>query len=131
MLSKLITAKRTGRATNLLKMAPVLLFMLILSVSFANSTFAGWDRQSAPNDTLQGEVVAVDNLHNMSMLTLQSQKIGQFPNDQINIFMNNDTAVKICNARKPEKDIAVDRNATITYHEVQGLPLADRVTEKC
>ncbi len=132
MIKKLITAKGAGGETNLLTAAVVLLFALILIVSLANSTLAGWGKQAEQKDTLQGEVVAVDNLHHMGMLTLQSYKIGQFPNDQLNIFMNNDTSVKICNKGEPEKDIKVSRNATITYHEVQGLlPLADSVTEKC
>ncbi len=133
MIKKLITTKGAGRATNLLTAGLVLLFTLILSVSFANSTFAGWgSKQAEQKDTLRGEVVAVDNLHHMGMLTLQSYKIGQFPNDQLNIFMNKDTSVKICNKREPEKDIKVSHNATVTYHEVQGLlPLADSVAEKC
>ncbi len=132
MIKKLITAKGAGRATNFLTGVLVLLFTLVLIVSFANSTLAGWGKQAEQKDTLQGEVVAVDNLHHMGMLTLQSYKIGQFPNDQLNIFMNKDTSVKICDKREPGKDLKVSRNATITYHEVQGLlPLADSIAEKC
>ncbi len=133
MIKKLTTAKRSGGEINLLTALLVLLFTLILIVSFANSTLASWgNKQAGQKDTLQGEVVAVDHLHHMGMLTLQSYKIGQFPNDQLNIFMNKDTSVKICNKREPEKDIKVSRNATVTYHEVQGLlPLAYSVREKC
>jgi hypothetical protein len=105
---------------------------LIFSTPFANSAFVTGSQQAIQKDTLTGEVVVVDNLHHLGMLTLQSDKIGQYLNDQLNIFMNKNTWVRGCNESKPENDIKVIRNATVSYHEVQGLlPLADSVSEKC
>jgi hypothetical protein len=121
-----------GRA---LKLAATLIILFVAVMSgafFANNALAIGGQHARHEDTLKGEVVAVDNLHNINMLTLQSYKIGQFPNDQLNIFMNKNTSVKICSTREPEHDIKVDRKATVTYHEVQGLlPIADSVSEKC
>ena len=53
-------------------------------------------------------------------LTLRSDKIGNFPNDRLNIYK-----------REPSKDINVSRNATAAYREVSGLPVADAVSEQC
>jgi len=132
MIKKSITRREHVKAFNLLSGLVALLIVLSFSTSFTNSAFAIGSRQAIQKDTLTGEVVVVDNLHHLGMLTLQSSKIGQFPNDQLNIFMNKTTSVKVCSEREPEKDIKVNHKAIVTYHEVQGLlPLADSVSEKC
>jgi hypothetical protein len=105
---------------------------VMMSALFASSAVALASRQTIHEHALRGEVVAVDNLHHINMLTLESTKIGQYPNDQLNIFMNKNTSVKVCNERTAEHDIKVSHTATVRYHEVQGLlPLADYVMEKC
>jgi hypothetical protein len=132
MIKKSITRRGSGSGVNLLAKSFILLVILVFSTSFANSVPAAGSQQAEQKDTLKGEVVAVDNLHHISMLTLRSDEIGRFPNDRLNIFMNKNTSVKVCNEREPVKDINVSRNATVTYHEVQGLlPVADTVSEKC
>ena len=132
MIKKSITRRGSVKALNLLTGFVVLLIVLIFSTSFTNSALVIGSQQAIQKDTLTGEVVAVDSLHHLGMLTLQSDKIGQFPNNQLNIFMNKNTSVKVCSESEPENDIKVSRNATVTYHEVQGLlPLADSVSEKC
>ncbi|HUI45232.1 MAG TPA: hypothetical protein VL122_04450 [Nitrospirota bacterium] len=132
MIKKSITRRGSGSRVNLLAKFFILLVILVFSTSFANSVPAAGSQQAVQKDTLKGEVVAVDNLHHISMLTLRSDEIGRFPNDRLNIFMNKNTSVKVCNEREPVKDINVSRNATVTYHEVQGLlPVADTVSEKC
>ena len=132
MIKKLKARRGAVTELNLLMGLVILLIALIFSTSFSNSALAIGSGQAIQKGTLTGEVVAVDNLHHINMLTLQSDKIGQFPNDHLNIFMNKNTSVRICSEREPENDIKVSRNATVTYHEVQGLlPLADSVSEKC
>ena len=122
----------TGRAAIVLATFFVLLATVMTIAILSNSALAIGSSHTGNEVMLKGEVWAVDNLHNINMLTLQSNTIGQFPNDQLNIFMNKNTSVKICNEREAENDINVSRKATVTYHEVQGLlPLADSVTEKC
>ncbi len=122
----------TGRSVNLIRGFIIPIVAVIMSALFASSAVAIASRQPIHEHAMRGEVVVVDNLHHINMLTLQSTKIGQYPNDQLNIFMNKNTSVKVCNEREPENDIKVSRNATVRYHEVQGLlPLADSVTEKC
>ncbi len=122
----------SGRSVNLIRGFIIPMVAVIMSALFASSAVAIASRQTIHEHALRGEIVAVDNLHQINMLTLQSTKIGQYPNDQLNIFMNKNTSVKVCNEREPENDIKVSGNATVRYHEVQGLlPLADSVTEKC
>ena len=73
----------------------------------------------------------VDSGHHLRTVTLQSNSIGQYPNDELNIFLSPNTKVKICGMHEPAKDIAVSRNAIIMYHEVAGLAVADSVVERC
>ncbi len=108
-----------------------LIVAAILVISFANLAFAKGGLQGGEKGALRGEVVAVDNLHKMGMLTLRGSSIGNFPNDELNIFVNHDTKVKICGEREPFKDINASRNATVAYHEVSGLAVADSVSEQC
>jgi hypothetical protein len=81
--------------------------------------------------TVKGEVVAIDNAHNMRTMTLRSDQIGQFPNNELNLFLNHDTTFKVCNANEPFKDMSVDRTATVTYHEVGGVAVANSISEHC
>lgn len=104
----------------------------VFAVSIANTTFAEGSMQTGQDKNVTGEVVSIDNLHDLRMVTLRSESIGTFPNDRLNIFVNKNTKVEVCNAREPFKDIGIDRNATVTYHEVKGLlPVADSISEKC
>lgn len=129
MTNKSRSKKGAGKTMHLLTGFLVLLVTAIIAISYANITLAAGEGQK---DTVQGEVVAVDNLHHIRMLTLRSEEIGNFPNDSLNIFLNQNTIVKVCNKREPSKDIGVSRDATVTYHEVRGwLPVANTVSEHC
>lgn len=124
----------SDKEVRLLRTFLVLLITAIFAISYANFALAAGSMQKGQKDnTVRGEVVAVDNLHhNIRMLTLRSENMGNFPNDSFNIYLNHSTTVKICSERKPSKDINVNGNATVTYHEVRGwLPVADAVTERC
>jgi hypothetical protein len=106
----------------------------IFAVSYTNGVFAAGNMQNGQMENIvRGEIVAIDNLHhNMRMLTLRSEGIGDFLNDSLNIFLGPSTTVKICSEREPSRDINVSRSATVTYHEVRGwLPVADAVSEHC
>jgi hypothetical protein len=118
--------------TRFVVLAAIAFFFLSFMHTAMHTAFSQGRTQGGGSETLKGDVVAVDNLHNVKMLTLRSGEIGKFPNNSLNIFLNRDTRVKICNAREPVKDINVDRKATVIYHEVRGLrPLASSVSEPC
>ncbi len=132
MTNKSRVRKKSDKATRILTGFFVLLVSAIFTMSFTNTTSAAGSMQGGQNETVNGEVVAVDNLHHIGILTLRSEGFGNFPNDRMNIFLDRNTTVKICNEREPSKDIDVSRDATVTYHEVRGwLPVADAVTEQC
>ena len=108
----------------------VIIVTALLVLSLANTAFTKEMMQSEKGP-LTGEIVAVDNGYDLQMLTVRSDQIGQYPNDTMNIFLNKNTNVNICSAQEPTADITVNRTATIMYHEVAGLAVADRVMEKC
>ncbi len=81
---------------------------------------------------LAGEVIAVDHVHNLQTLTLRSDEIGQFPSgNKLNIYLTPKTEVVVCDRYLPAKDITVNSNATVTYHEERGLAVADSIAEQC
>jgi hypothetical protein len=118
------TKSMTGTGLALLAVA-VLFVMSFVNLPSVQAKLIG-DR-----GTISGEVTAVDNLPHMGVLTLQSSQIGRFPNDTLNIFTNNKTKVMVCKAYEPLKDLKVDHNARVAYHEVGGVAVAKTITEKC
>ncbi len=105
----------------------VLLFVL----SFGNTVLAGSYSPERDKDSLQGEIVALDNSNHIITLTLRSEDIGNFPNDTMNIFLNRDTKVKVCSVSEPARDINVGRNAEIRYHVSGSVIVADALSERC
>ncbi len=109
------------------------LLAVLLTVLFAASS----SRVSAAaagrggEDTVRGEIVAVDTVNHIQTLTVRSGTIGGFPNDELNIFLNKNTSVKMCSEKEPAMDLKVGRSATIEYHESGGVPVADAVSERC
>ncbi len=128
-----IFTKGPARAATLLTGLIVLIAAALIVLSFANTafTFTRGSMQGGEKVALKGEVVAIDNMRHLTVLTVQSNEIGRFPNDRINIFLKPYTMAKICKVTEPAKDIKVNRNATIKYHELGGLAVADSVSERC
>ncbi len=129
MVGNAKSGKRPAKARNVLTGLLALIVAALTVGFFSTVTFARGDMQKG---TLQGEVMALDNSHPLGTVTLQSSKIGNFPNDEINIFVTKDTKTEICNKREPLRDMDVSRIATVIYHEVRGwVPVADSIKEQC
>ncbi len=126
----MMLGKVTIKTTNLLTVIFAVIVASLLVVSFANTAFA-LGSMKVDSGSLKGEVVAVNDVHNAQTLTLQSSQIGRFPNDKLNIFLNRSTKVKVCNANEPIKDIKVGHSATVKYHELGGVAVADLISERC
>lgn len=111
----------------------VLLIVAVAALFVMSLTDTAFALGVMPGDrgTLKGEVVAVDHVHNANTVTLLSGRIGQFPNDKLNIFLTKDTKLKVCNMSEPLKDIRVGSNATVKYHERGGVAVADSIAERC
>jgi len=121
--------KGSGQRTIVLAALFVLIAALLMPVT--SMAFSMDRMQRGAGNSLNGEIVAVDNTSHLTILTVQSDEIGRFPNNQMNVFLNPYTTVKICAASEPAKDAQVNREATISYHEAQGLAVADSVREHC
>jgi hypothetical protein len=79
-------------------------------------------------DILYGKITAVDISHPTKSLTLQSSATGE---QTMNIFVNADTAVKMCDADRPFKAIKVGSNVQVTYHERAGVAVAGFIYAPC
>ncbi len=107
----------------------VLTVAVVSAAAYTNRASAASDMQAG--NSLQGEIVAVANVNHIQTLTVRSDEIGRFPNDELNVFLNKNTTVKMCSVRGPAKDLKVGRDASIEYHELGGVPVADAVSEQC
>lgn len=131
MTGNILLTKGVPRAAMLLTVFVVLIAAAVLVLSLANAALSRERMQRGEGTTLTGEIVAVQNTGSLTILTVVSDNLGRFPNDQLNIFADPDSRVKICKANEPARDVQVDHDATVTYHEVKGLAVADRVAEHC
>ncbi len=132
MIRALFTNKGSTKAAMLLVGFIVLIAAAFFVLSSSNSVASTWaNRQAGEKIVLKGEVVGIDHMRHLMVLTVQSNEIGQFPNDQMHVYVNPKAMTKICNATEPAKDMTVDRSAIIRYHEVGGLAVADSVSERC
>ncbi len=118
-------------AAKVITIAAVLLASILFLTPYANSASAWGYMQTAQGNSLQGEIVAVDNADHITTLTIRSDEIGSFPNDELNVFLNRDTLVKMCGRSEPAKDLKTGLNAKIEYHESGGVPVADVISERC
>ena len=131
MIGKQIIRRGPARTATVLAGMLVLLAAVLLATSLTQAAISQGMTKGGEERTLKGEVIAVDNVNNINVLTLRSDEIGKYPNDTMNIFLKPSTTVKICNAREPARDINVSRNAMIRYHELAGFAVADSVSERC
>ncbi len=131
MIRNIFTKKGSAKTAMLLTGFIILIAAALIVLSFTNTAFTRGSMQTGEKVALKGEIVTVDNGHHLRTLTLRSDEIGRYPSDKLNIFLNQGTKVKVCGMREPAKDIRVSRNATIVYHELGGLAVADSVSERC
>jgi hypothetical protein len=84
-------------------------------------------------DTITGKITEIDASHPTKSLTLQSSELGlSAPNNEINIFVNDKTAVRMCYAGKSSlKDLKAGAKLQVTFHEIAGLAVADFIYKPC
>jgi len=131
MIRNSMNRKRAFEAIYLFYGLFVLIVAALFVLSFTNTALTQGTMPVKEQGYLTGEVVAVDTGHHLGTLTLRSDEIGQFPNDTLNVFLRQNTDVKVCGTHEPAKDIAVGRTATIMYHDVSGLTVANSIAERC
>ncbi len=127
--------KEKGPVTvaRLLGVLSVTTVAVIFLLSITNAAFAQGSMEGdwGTLNTLKGDVISIDHLQNATILTLIAGQAGKSPNDKLNIVLTPDTNVKVCKADEPSKDISVKRNVTVTYHELGGIAVAERISEAC
>ncbi len=132
MVRNLTTRKSSTKAAALAVLFSMLIVATMVTLVSANSMIPQARMQGNEGETLQGEIVGIYNLHTLEMVTLRGEELGNFPTDKVNVFVNKSTKIEVCNAPEPFKDINMNRDATVTYHEVgAGLAVADRISEQC
>ncbi len=109
----------------------IFVVLVVAAVLALSRTSLAAPQGTAKESTISGEVYSITNTRHLGTMTLLSEKLGAYPNDELNFFLTKNTKVKICSLRKPEKDIAASRTAMVMYHELQGLAVADSVFERC
>ncbi len=129
----IVRSKNRKRAPEMIYLLTGLFVLIAAAVFVLSMTNTALSRGFLQGEkgALKGEVVAFDNSHHLKTLTVQSDEIGPYPNDTLHVYLNKNTSVKVCKMPEPAKDIALNRNAAIMFHEVAGLAVADSISEKC
>jgi hypothetical protein len=106
-----------------------LFMMTVASMLILSSYGAAMSQENTQADmgVLSGSIVGISNVNNMQVVTL---RLGNFPQDTLNIFLNKDAKFQVCNESRPLA-WTEGREATVTYHELGGLAIADSIYEKC
>ncbi len=124
------TKRLQTEAILFLALSAVLIAGILFVMADSSRAFA-WGNAQIKEDSLKGEIVSMDSVNHIKTLTIRSGEIGGFPNDELNVFLNRDTMVKMCGKREPAKDLKTGFQATIEYHELGGVPVADVISEQC
>jgi hypothetical protein len=99
---------------------------LILVLSYSRTALAQQSLQEN-RGSLGGQIVGIRTVNNMPAVTL---RLGAVQNDTLTIFLNKDTKLQVCNESYPLM-WTVNHDATVTYHELGGVAVADSIYEKC
>lgn len=104
---------------------------LLLCLSFANVGVAAENLEGMP-ETLKGTVIAVDTSLPMNIVTLQSSGPGPTgSSNQITFFVDDETLVKVCNAKTTLDDVRPGSEVQVSYFEVAGLAFANSIYKAC
>ncbi len=82
---------------------------------------------------VNGEVISMDSSHSTSDITLNEGPKGSpaNPNMELNVFLNDKTKIETCKTNMSSRSIEVGDKVSISYHEVAGLAVADRISKSC
>ena len=110
----------------------VMTVAVLLATSFTGMALAS-GRMQGDEGFFKGEVVAVDTSHRTPSITPnEAGKLSPVnPNAELNIFVTNNSNLMMCKANKPLRDIKVGDKVTVSYHELAGLAVADRISKPC
>ncbi len=125
-----INEKGTVRVARLFALFSVMTLAVIFLLSFTTPAFAQVS-MGGEWGTIKGEIMSIDHLQNATILTLMSSQMGQFPGNKLNIILTPDTKVQACKDSEPINDLSVSSNATVMYHDLGGIAVAELISEQC
>jgi len=110
----------------------VMIVSLLLVTSFMAKAYASGDMQGHES-RVKGKIVAIGTSHETPTITLS--EVGKLspsnPNAEINIFLTDKTDLTMCKAGEPLEDLKVGEKVSVSYHELAGLAVADRIFKPC
>ncbi len=130
-MRELLIPKKACKTDLLFGFLVVALSLLLVASLTGNALARG--TMQAKEDIVKGEVVSMDNSHKTPTITVnEANTLSNInPSNELNVFLNNKTNVMICMAHKPLKDIKVGDKVAVSYHELAGLAVADRISKAC
>ena len=102
--------------------------MAVLVIFLAAPAFSEMSMPASSDNTLQGKVVAVRHMTDLTVLTIQTAK---GIDNEVNVLAAPYTSAKLCGDREHAMDVTPGNKAVIEYHELSGLTIADSIVEKC
>ncbi len=134
MNKEVIIVKRSGSLLNKQRVAAIAILVIptvmaaLLLLFLTTPTFSAMRVSAGSNSTLEGRVVAVQNMSDLTVLTIQTKKgIG----NDVNVLVAPYTKAQVCSYSRHAMDINPGNNAVIKYHMLSGLTVADKIVEKC
>jgi hypothetical protein len=122
-----VTATQSTRASSHMMRIFAVMIAALFVMSLAGVAME-MESMQGNADILFGKITAVDTSPPTKSLTLQPSVAGE---PAMNIFVSEDTAVKVCDADRSLKDIKVGSNVQITYYELAGVAVADFIYAPC
>jgi hypothetical protein len=100
----------------------------LLMLFLAAPAFSSMSVPPSPENTLQGKVVAVRNMTDLTVLTIQTTKgIG----NDVNVLAAPYTFANLCGENEHAMNVSPGDKTIVKYHELGGLAIADSISEKC
>ena len=121
VLNKKKVARAAARVITTVMMAVLVIFL-------AAPAFSGMSMPASSDNALQGKVVAVRHMTDLTVLTIQTAK---GIDNEVNVLAAPYTSAKLCGDREYAMDVTPGNKAVIEYHELSGLAIADSIVEKC
>ena len=109
------------------RFVPIVMAALVL-LFLASPAISAMQSPGSPESTLQGSVVAVHNMSDLTVLTIQT---GKGIDNEVNVLAAPYTNAKMCSDREYAMDVNPGDHAVIKYHELSGMAIADSIAEKC
>ncbi len=107
--------------------------LAVLIVASMTGIASARGNMNTHESSVKGEVISMDSSHSTPDITLnEAPKASPAnPNKELNVFLSNHTKITTCKAKMASKSIEAGDKVSVSYHEVAGLAVADRISKSC